>query len=481
MFAPLQKEDVERIHRMSLEVLNQTGVEVKSEKALAIFKQGGARVLSENDRHRVHIPPPMVEEALRAVSKSYVVHGRKKGFETRFERGNPPLFGPSGVPFIIYDLETGVRREAGLSDFVSFIKLLDGLPNVDFITPPCTFTDIPEELRDISGFFHLVNHTQKPITMDFSGESGFREVISLVGLLKETVFGGKTFTSFGFCPVISPLRLDRIPTEQLIEAVRAGIPVDPITMAQPGVSAPASLAGTLIIMNAELLSLVVLTQATKGGAPFLYGTIPGMTNFMTGKMLTASPELPLLNAAATQLAEYYHLPNWATAGRTESKLLDIQAGYEYAFAVPWVALAGATYISAIGGFLESVCALSFEKFVIDDEVIGMVKRVLRGIDTDSEHCALDLISSVGPGGTFLAEDHTINHMRRDFFSSSVGEISDWDEWNLRERPTALERARQKAKDTITSHAAPPLPDDVVRQIRDVFPDIVIDLTSPQIE
>ena len=423
----------------------------------------------------------MVEAALRTVPKSYVIYGRGKGWEARFERGNPPLFGPSGVPFIIYDLETGVRREAGLSDFVAFIKLLEGLPNVDFITPPCTFTDMPEELRDISGFFHLVNSTQKPITMDFSGEAGFKEVISLVELLKETVFEGRTFTAFGFCPVISPLRLDKIPTEQLIKAVRAGIPVAPITMAQPGVSAPASLAGTLIIMNAEILTLVVLAQATNPGAPFLYGTIPGMTNFMTGQMLTASPELPLINAAATQLAEDYGLPNWATAGRTESKLLDIQAGYEYSFAVPWVALSGATFISAIGGFLESVCALSFEKFVIDDEVVGMIKRVLKGINTDGEHCALDLISSIGPGGTFLAEDHTINHMRTDFFSPSVAEISDWDEWDKRERPTALERAREKAKKTIASHSVPPLPDDVVKQITDMCPDIVIDIAAQQIE
>ena len=104
----------------------------------------------------------------------------------------------------------------------------------------------------------------------------------------------------------------------------------------------------------------------------------------------------------------------------------------------------------------------------------MVKRVLTGIDADDDHCAADLISSIGPGGTFLAEDHTIRHMRADFFLPSVGEISDWHQWNKKERPTALEKARQKAKDTIASHSVPPLPDAVVKQIRDVFPDMVID-------
>jgi len=475
MFTPLDKGEVERIHRMSLEILDRAGIEVKSEKALSLFKGRGARVDCEGSRYLVRIPPSLVEDALGEVPRSYVLYGRKHGCEVRFERGNPPLFGPSGVPCIIYDLETGVRRRAGLKDFVSLIKLFDGLENVDFVTTPCTFDDVPSEVTEVSTFFHLVNTTQKPFDMDFSGQTGFKDVLSMVDLLKETVFEGRPFVSFGFCPVISPLRLDTVPTDQLIEAARAGIPVAPITMVQPGLSAPATLAGTLVVMNAEILALLVLAQAARPGTPFLYGTIPGTTNFATGRMLTASPELPLLNAAATQLAGHCGLPNWATAGRTDANLLDIQAGYEHCFAIPWVVLSGATYISAIGGFLESVSALSFEKFVIDDEVVGMTRRVLRGLDTDPEHCAVELVSSMGPGANFLAEDHTIDHMRREFFRPSVSETSDWEDWNQRGRPTALQRARQKAKRIIETHSAPPLPPQVIKQVRDLFPGIVIDL------
>ena len=473
MFKPLRSDEIEKIHRMSLKVLEKTGIEVDSDEALTIFKDGGAQVVSEKNCNHVRIPPLMVEKALKSAPGSWIIYGRKEGSEVRFERGNPPLFGPSGVPFMIYDPETGVSHEAGLKDFVSIIKLLDGLPNVDKISDPCTITDIPIELRDISTFFHLINNTCKPISIDFSGEAGFKDAIMLVDMLKKTVFEGKTFVSFGFCPVISPLKTDKIPINQMIEAIKAGIPVGPITMVQSGVSAPATLAGTLIIMNAEILALIVLAQTTRPGVPILYGTIPGITNFMTGEMLTASPELPLLNAAASQLAEYYGLPNWATAGRTDSKILDIQAGYEQSFPIPWVALSGATYISAVGGFLESVCALSFEKFVIDDEIVGMVKRVLKGIDTSDEHCALDLILSIGPGGNFLGEEHTVKHMRSDFFSPSVSEISDRDEWIRKGKPTALKRARERAQSIIASHSTPPLPDDVIRQIKDAFPDIVM--------
>jgi trimethylamine--corrinoid protein Co-methyltransferase len=471
MFSPLKHEEVQKIHRLSLEVLENTGIRVASRRALGILLEGGARAVSEDGRNTVCIPPAMVERALRVVPRSYTIHGRREDCRARFERGNPPLFGPSGVPYLIYDHATGTRREATLGDFVSFVKLLDGLPNVDLVTTPCTFTDIPREQQELATFFHLVNTTCKPFSLDFSGEAGFRQILSLVEVLKETVFNGKTFVQFFFTPVRSPLQLDRMGTDQLIEAVRAGIPVAPISMAQTGVSAPATLAGTLIVMNAEILALIVLSQTARPGAPFLYGTIPGTTNFQNAELLTATPELPLLNAAATQMAEWYGLPNWATAGRTDSKILDIQAGYEQAFSTPCVALAGATYISAIGGFLQSVCALSFEKFVIDDEIVGTIKRVVAGIDADDDHCALELISSVGPGGSYLSQQHTIKHMRREFFSVSISDQSYWDSWVENGKATALEKAQQRAQDIIADHATPPLPEDAIRRIKDALPDV----------
>jgi trimethylamine--corrinoid protein Co-methyltransferase len=471
MFAPLENAAVEKIHRHSLKILAETGIEVASEKAVEILRRDGASAVSKNGRCRVTIPAAMVEKALAAVPRAFTLYGRKTEFQTQFVRGKPPLFGPSGVPHLIFDPETGRRREAQLQDFIALVKLLDGLAHVDFISAPCTFTDVPEAQQDLATFLYLVSIAKKPFGVDFSGTSGFRQIVSLVGFLKDAVFNGNDFVQFGFCPVLSPLRLDDMGTGQLIDTVRAGIPAAPITMAQTGVSGPATLAGTLTVMNAEILSLIVLSQAAKAGAPILYGTIPGTTDFREGVMLTASPELALLNAAATQMADYYHLPNWATAGRTDSKSLDVQAGYEQAFPIPWVALAGATYISAVGGFLQSVNVLSYEKFVIDDEIVGMVKRLLAGIDTDEAHCAVELISAIGPGGSYLAEHHTVEHMRTEFFSPAVSETSYWDSWIRNGKPTAEQRARLRAREIIASHSTTPFADDVTAQIKDALPDI----------
>lgn len=473
MLTTLKGEEVEKIHAMSLEILDDVGIEVNDEKTLAILKERGGRVGPETNR--VHIPPAMVENALKSAPKSFVLYGREEDRLLKFERGNLPLFGPSGYPFNVLDIETGEKREITLKDLTLFVKLLDGLPNVDFVSRLVTFTDTPKETQEISAFFHLVNNTRKPVYIPFSAEVNFKEVMSMINFLKETVYKGRTFVAIGGCPIISPLRIDETCIHHLIEAARAGIPVCPKPMPQVGVSAPATLAGGLIIMNCEILALLVLSQVVKAGAPFIYGTIFGMTNFRTGEMLFASPEHPLLNIAATQLAEYYGLPNWASAGRTESKMLDIQSGYEHSFSVPLVALAGATFISSLCGLMSSGTAVSFEQLVIDDEIAGMTRRVLKGIEIDSEHCALDLVKSLGPGGNFLAEHHTIQHMRKDFFFPSVADISGWAEWERKGRPTALQRAKERAKKIIASHSTPPLPQDVCRQIRDAFPNVIMDV------
>jgi len=468
-YAPLKKADVSTIHGESLRLLSETGLAVYSPRAVDVFKRAGAEVDDDRQVPRVRLPESMVAEALQKAPEAYTICGRDRKYDITFERGKPPLFGPSGVPHLIWDEKNGRRRNARLRDYIGLVKLLNGLSQVDFISSPCTFTDVPEPLLDLATFFYLADTAHKPFSVDFSGEAGFRETIQMVALLKSRVYADKPFVQFGFCPVISPLRLDRMGTGQLIEAVQAGIPVAPVTMAQTGVNAPATLAGALTLMNAEMLSLVVLTQCAKPGAPILYGTIPGTTNFRSAEMLTASPELSLLNAGATQMAAHYHLPNWATAGRTDAKTLDIQAGYEQAFSVPLVALSGATYISAVGGFLQSVNVLAPEKFVIDDEIVGMTRRVLAGINADKAHRAADMIARIGPGGDYLGEAHTVRYMRSEYYQPWITENSYWEAWQSGGRPSALERARERAADIVGAHSTPHLSPDVVQALTEAVP------------
>jgi len=474
MFMPLKKENLEKIHSLSLRVLDKVGIEIGSEKALKILKDAGARVALE--KKRAYIPPPVVEKALKNVPSSFTIYGRQKGKKLQFKRGENILFGGSGVPSLIYDAKTGLRQNAKLKDFISIIKLFNGLPNVDLVTDSCTFTDIPAVDRDMVALFHMTVNTQKPFLLHitFTDEENFSRLITMTSFLKESVFAGKQFVIFRISPLISPLKLDEVQLNHLINTAAADIPLCPVSMPQAGMSSPASLAGTVVVMNAEILTLLVISQVVRPGVAFLYAPVPEITNFMTGNILLASPEVLLLNIAANQLAEYYNLPNWATACRTDSKILDIQAGYESSFGVLLMAICGATYVSAISGLLESAFSFSLEKAVIDDEIVGMTKRVLKGIATTPEHYAFELIASVGPGGNFLFEQHTVEYMRKEFFYPEVSELSSWSGWEKKGKSTALKKAREKAEKIIASHSISPLPDDVIKQIRDTFPNVVKD-------
>jgi len=476
MFKSLKKEDVEKVHSLSLKILSNVGIKMDSKKALAILKDAGARIIPE--KKRAYISPSMVEKALRDAPSSFTIYGQEEGKGLQFKRGREPLFGGSGVPFVIHDLETGVRRKAKLKDFVSIVRLFDSLSNVDLVTDSCTFTDVPGRVRDIAALFYLSINTRKPFLLHitFTNEEDFNQIIEMTNFLKEIVFGGRPFVIFRISPLISPLRFDNVHTNHLINAVKAGIPVCPVSMPQAGVSSPASLAGTLTLMNAEVLALLVISQIIKPGAAFLYGPVPAVTNFMTGAMLLGSIEVSLLNIATNQLAEYYNLPNWATAGRTDSKIMDIQTGYEHSIGVPLIALSGATYISAISGLLESGEALSFEKIAIEDEIVGMTKRILKKISTSPQDYAFELIVSVGSGGNFFAEQHTVDYMRKEFFFPKVSEFSTWDEWKKKGEPTALIRAKERVKEIIASYSAPSLSDNIVKQIKDNFPNIFTDIT-----
>ncbi len=474
MFMPLKEEDVEKIHSLSLKILNDVGIKVDSKEALTILKNAGARISPE--KKRAYIPASLVENALRDAPSSFTIHGRgdKKGLE--FKRGSQILYGGSGVPSLIHDLEDGTRRDSKVKDFISITRLFDGLPNVDLVTDSCTFGDVAGKDRDIAALFYLTNNTRKPLLLHitFANEEDFEHIIKVTDILKTNAFSGMPFVIFRISPMISPLQLEKVHTNHLINAARADIPVCPVSAPQAGMNAPASLAGILTLMNAEVLALLVITQVANPATAFLYGPFPEVTNFMTGDTLIASPEALLLNIAANQLAEFYNLPNWATVCRTDSKILDIQAGYENSFGVLLMSLSGATYVSAISGLLESALSLSLEKIVIDDEIVGMTKRIMKGIDTTPDHCAYELIASIGPGGNFLAEEHTVEFMRRDFFSAKVSELSNWNKWIGNGKPNAIKKAKERAKQIISSHSTPSLPENIVMKIKDLIPNITID-------
>jgi trimethylamine--corrinoid protein Co-methyltransferase len=229
------------------------------------------------------------------------------------------------------------------------------------------------------------------------------------------------------------------------------------------------MAGTLAQIHAEQLAGITICQLTKPGARLLYGGIPGMANLSSMGYLGGGVECGMMNAAIHQLAEFIHVPNYNSSGLTDAKIPDTQAGWEKGMTTLLAAMGGSNYIHHAAGMLESMLSVAYEQFVMDDEIIGMCSRVLKGFDVDPEHLALEVIDTVGPGGNFMTSTHTLKHMRSEFFSGNgLTDRKGRDKWAAEGSRDARARAREIAKKMLQNEEKSYIPDALDRLIREKY-------------
>jgi trimethylamine--corrinoid protein Co-methyltransferase len=260
----------------------------------------------------------------------------------------------------------------------------------------------------------------------------------------------------------------------MVEVCRQGVPVVLSAAPTAGVTAPITLAGMLAQLNAEQLSGLVLSQLVQPGCPVLMGPVPATSDLRSGKYLGGSVEDGLCNAAITQLAHFYKIPIYNTAGLTDAKIPDIQAGMEKAQSVMQVALAGANFIHHAAGMLEDMSTIAYEQFVIDNELLGMAMRAVKGIEVNEETLALDTIHRVGPGGHYLLEDHTLDHMHSEhYLISTVFDRQFRDMWEAAGASDARNRAIEVAHYLLENHKPQSLNHETDAWIRERFKDKLI--------
>ena len=243
-----------------------------------------------------------------------------------------------------------------------------------------------------------------------------------------------------------------------------GIPLATPCAPMAGSTSPGTLAGTLVQMNVEALSGIVTTQLLNPGHPTLYSVVPTTTDLRTGAFCFGSVEMGMMNAAAAQVARRYNLPIYNTAGPSESKVPDSQSAYEPAINVLLSAMAGANYIHDAAGLLESGLTISLQTYVIDNDIAGMARRVLAGIEVDPDKLALDCIKRVGPGGNYLGDEHTTAHMRDEFFYPVLADRKPRMVWEAEGKLSAEERARLLAISYLENHKPIPIDPEVDSQI-----------------
>jgi len=464
-YKPLSEEQIRGIHEASLTVLEGTGISVDNEEALALFRKGGARL----DGNRVRIPSTMVEKAVDQAPSRVLLAGRDSAHDLLLE-DKRVYAGTGGSPTKVLDPGAQTVRPGTLSDLSDLVRLADALEHVDFVVIPLYPTDVPTENVPINRFYTSLTNTTKHVMGGMDSVRGAEQVLKMgvriAGSLE--ALQERPFISCIACWMISPLHLDNGVTDILIYWCQHGLPVVLSSAPTAGSSAPVTLAGTLVQLNAEQLSGIVLTQLIQPGTPILAGYIPGVADLRTGGYLGGAVEFGMMQAAAAQMAQFYGVPIYCSGGMTDSKLPDQQAGYEKMVTLLLAAMGGCNYIHHAVGMITNMNCVSLEQAAIDDELVGMVKRVLRGINVTDEMLAVEAIERVGPGGHFLTDDHTIKFMRSEFFLPKVGDRRDRELWEEEGRLDTRARAAARVEQLLREHQPPGLPAEVDAALQEKF-------------
>jgi len=465
----LSEDELERIDAAGRHILETVGIRILEPDVLGRLQDSGVEVDSTEGRAR--FSGNWIDERLAAAPPQFTLFSRDGKNDLQLGSGQV-YFGNGGRVFQILDLATGGFRPTLLRDVANTAALVDRLEHIRFYIIACQAYDLAAADYHLNDFYQAFLHTSKHVMGGVDSLSGARQMVELA----EAVAGGKTqlaerpFVSVMTNP-ISPLTIDAESLRILAFLGARGIPATCAPAPIAGATAPATLAGTLAQLHAEALAGAAMVQFLTPGAPVMYGSVPMTMDLRTMDLAVGSVETAILNTCCVALAHRYHLPIYATAGLTDAKLPDIQAGFEKGVSNLLLARAGADFIHLAAGMLDSGNSISYEQYVIDDEIIGMVERFLRGVAITSETLALDCIEKVGPGGNYVTEEHTVNHMFSEFFYPKLAIREQYDRWTGRGEPTPLTRAQAVVDEALDGHGHR-LEPDLIDRLHNRFPRIV---------
>ena len=458
LISVLSREQCAEIHSATLEILEHTGVAVHVPEALELLDSAGAHVMGG----RVRIPAFLVEEAIRSAPSSVTIFDRL-GQPAMLLEGRRGYFGGQSSLVGYQEPVSGVRRPFLSSDIDLMTRLIDALPNIDFTVGGACAGDCEPEVQHRVVFKHVVTHTTKPICLVARDATDLSDILAMAAIAADgpDQLVEKPFV-INYALATSPLTHPDPSIRKLLLCAEKGIPVIYASMPQGGATAPATFGGILAQGNAESLSGLIIHQLCRPGAPFIYGSIPSHFEMKTMIFPYGSPELHLLCAAQTDIAHTYKLPMFGTAGCSDAKELDAQAGAEIALSIGWAALSGANLIHDVG-LLDHATILNPDALVFADEVIELVKQYYRPIRTDREGLALDVIREVGPGGSFLEHQHTLAHFREDWYPKLLDRTT-WEIWLRQGGRDLPNRLRERTEELARTHVPEPLSKEALREI-----------------
>ncbi len=465
-FSVLAKDDLEAIHWATLDVLETTGVRIYSDKCLKILEEAGCPVSYE--RYSAVIPSYLVEETLRKCNRTIRLCARDSKYDASLDDRHVYITS-DGNGTATFDLDTGQRRPSKKEDIVKSAIISDALDVVHIYWPMVSSQDVPSHIRHLHDLEASLANTEKHVTFETTmhpkeAQYQIEMAAAIVGGRKE--LRRRPLISSLHC-TSAPLQMDGRCLEAALEFAKAGVPIMFMGMPQLGATGPVTLAGSMVVSNAEVLSCIAATQLACPGASVVYSGSGAAFDMKALMRAGGGPEHALTCAAFGQMARYYGLPSIVGGFVSTAKRPGAQASCEKLTSGFPAVFSGCDMIAGIG-LLNDCTTLAFEELVIDAEIARVVFRLAQGIEVNDNTLALNLIRKVGPGGNFLAEKHTLHYLRKEHFIPELSDRRSYESWLKDGEKDTVEKAREKTKTILRKHQPKPLEKEVQRELKDII-------------
>ena len=469
-YKPLSSRDIQRIHETALDILEKIGIADPIPEILQYALPGGC-VLGDDGRLR--FPRALVEDLIDVSAKSYVAYAPDPKFDLEIS-GQSVYFSTSGESVSILDYKEQSYRPTRLADLYDAARLADSLEHIHMFGQPFIAAEYSQDIyiHDMNIAYAELAGTSKPFALGIAEVDHIEPLIALFDayLGEEGGFVKRPFCTFGGCPIVSPLRFGKDNAEVLVKIAELGLTGDVAVAPQAGATAPAALAGTLAQTFAETIACMAVMNLVQPGSVINFGMWPFISDLRTGAFSGGSGEEALVMAACAQLCNHYGFITSMASGMSDSKTMDAQAGYEKAITTTALALAGANMVAAYPGIVGSLLGQSFEGMVIDNDMIGNVQRLLRGIEVTDETLSYDIIEDTVFGiGHYLNQPQTLELMQTEYLYPEVADRRTPGEWEVTGKEDVYELAHEKVKKVLSGYYPDYIDPAADQRIREHFP------------
>src|SRR5688572_6527350 len=466
-YKPLTQRDMERIHQAALTLLETVGF---AQAIPTCIEAMTARGCTMTDKGRLLIPRSLTEDILASCARGFLLHGRDPQHDME-PTGNRVYFGTAGAAVHIVEPGTRTYRESLLVDLYDAGRIVDTCEHIHFFQRCLTARDmITGHDLDINTLYACLASTQKHVGTSMVDPDHVTECLQMLHFVagSEEKWRERPFVSQSNCFVVPPMKFAEDACRCLETAARGGMPVLLLSAAQAGATSPAALAGTLVQAVAECLFGLVYINCVVPGAVAIWGPWPFVSDLRTGAMSGGSGEQALITSGCAQMGHFYNLTVGSAAGMCDSKLPDMQAGYEKGVTAGISAMTGVNLMYESAGMHASLLGFCLESLLIDNDMLGAINRNVRGIEVNEDTLSVDVIRDVcleGPGH-YLGHDQTLTLMQREYVYPALGNRMSPKEWNEAGRPDIVERATAKKREILSSYFPDYLPREIDRLIRE---------------